>query len=94
MYTFKFTANKIVVMFVIGFLSYNTAGLVTRWLYEHDVFIVLCFIFTLWGFSYAPVWFVDWIIFKLRQWAANAEREEKAKKYGHSYTKFKETRNK
>lgn len=92
MYNFKFTASKLIFMFVIGFLCYNLAGQVTRWLYEHDVFIVLCFILILWGVSYFPVWIVDWAVFKLRQWAAEAEKEEKARRHGQSYTRFKETK--
>ena len=81
-------------MLVIGYLCYNLAGQLTRWLYEHDVFILLCFIFILWGISYFPVWIVDWCVFKVQQWFENAEREEKARKYGHTYTKFKETKKK
>jgi len=81
-------------MFVIGFLCYNIAGQLTRWLYEHDVFIVLCFIFILWGISYFPVWIVDWALYKMAEWTEDAKRKANAQKYGHTYTKFKETKKK
>ena len=66
-YVFKFTANKIAVILIIGFLSFELAGRVTKWLYEHDVFIVLCFLVVLWGFSYFPVWVLDWVLFRLQR---------------------------
>lgn len=67
MYQFKFTSDKIAIMFVLAYLSYQIAGTVTRWLYEHDVFLILCFIMVLWGMSYGPVWVFDWLWYKFNQ---------------------------
>lgn len=77
----KFTLNKVIVMVLVGVFSYDTAGRLTRWLYEKDVFLVMCFVVTLWGISFLPVWIVDKIIRKM------TDREQK-------YTNFKYTKTK
>lgn len=95
MYNFKFSVSKIAIMLIIGCLCYDLAGQLTRWLYEHDVFIVLCFIFIIWGFSFFPVWIVDWISFKFNKWLEDEGFERKSNKNQRGdYIHYKETRKK
>lgn len=76
-------------MVVIAYSCYDLAGQLTRWLYEHDVFILLCFVFILWGISYFPVWIVDWSIYRINRWADKTENEVRADEYGNDYIDYK-----
>ena len=67
-YKFQFTANKMAVILLIAYLAYDFAGKLTSWLYDKDVFLVMCYITTLWGLAFGPVLAYDWVVTKLEFW--------------------------
>lgn len=89
MYKFKFTGEKFAIMLVIAYLTWQNVGRITLWLIENDFYTILCFAMTLWGICYAPVWFFDWVFYRIGQWLDNIGNDKTGQ-----YVKFKETKRK